>query len=385
MLEKTRTSEWFFPTTHSVWGDEERAAIDRVLSSGRLTQGEEVAAFEREFAEHQDQRHAIMVNSGSSANLVMIAALTHLSDRPLQRGDAATVPALAWSTTYAPLVQHGLDLTLADCDDTWNASLSGLPPRPIRPGVVVGCSILGNPAWSELWAAAAATAGAYYVEDNCESIGAVSSQGNRCGTLGLMNSYSLFWSHQLGAIEGGVITTDSDECDRLCRMLRAHGWTRDVTSSWSFEDEYDFRLMGYNVRSTEIHAAVAREQLRKLPEMIRKREKNSHYFRTQAVFSELPIRLPVLLGQQSPFGLHFEVADSETRLRLVSALRAAGIDCRLPTGGSFRRHAYGAPWAVTQQTPRADQIHDRGLFLGNGPLDLTEQIDRAIRVMKEVL
>jgi CDP-6-deoxy-D-xylo-4-hexulose-3-dehydrase len=365
--------ECFFPTAYSVWGEEEHAAIARVLASGRLTMGPEVEAFEHEFAQWHGMKHAVMVNSGSSANLVAVAAMFHRQDRPLKRGDKVVVPALAWATTYAPLVQHGLELVVADCNDQWNVGqYHGEPAISLQ----VVCSILGNPAhfWGEApWP---------IIEDNCESIGAVDLKRRKCGTRGLMNTFSLFWSHQLSAVEGGVVLTSDDECAELCRMLRAHGWSRDVRKPASFCDEYDFHLMGYNLRPTEIYAAVAREQLRKLPIFIEKRTANWKLFQT--LVADLPVKLPVSNGTQSPFGLHFECMGWRGRNHLVHKLREAGIDCRLPTGGSFRRHRYGAPWA-DQPAPRADRIHDCGLFLGNGPLDLTPQIEKAVGVMREAL
>jgi len=365
--------EWFFPTAYSAWDDAEHGAIDRVRTSGRFTLGEEVAAFEREFAAWHLKRHAIMVNSGSSANLIAVAAMFHRSERPLHPGDKVVVPALAWATTYAPLVQHGLELVVADCNDQWNVGqYHGEPAISLQ----VVCSVLGNPAhfWGEApWP---------IIEDNCESIGAVDLKGRLCGTRGLMNTFSLFWSHQLSAIEGGVILTNDDECARLCRMLRSHGWTRDVQKPQAFSQEYDFRLMGYNVRPTEIHAAVAREQLKKLPKFIEQRRQNLALFQNMA--EDLPVKFPVSNGTQSPFGIQFEVRSPYIRDTLVKKFREAGIDCRLPTGGSLHKHHYGNAWAK-YPTPRADQIHDMGLFLGNGPLDLSEQIEKAIDVMRDVL
>ena len=90
-------TEWFYPTAFQSWGEEERAAIDRVLRSGRFTMGDEVRAFEEEFAAFHGMKHAVMVNSGSSANLLMIAALFNKAENPLRRGDVAVVPARAWT------------------------------------------------------------------------------------------------------------------------------------------------------------------------------------------------------------------------------------------------------------------------------------------------
>ena len=106
--------DYWYPCAFSHWNEEETSAIFRVIASGRHTQGEEVEAFEAEFAAYHGMKHAIAVNSGSSANLVAVAALFAKENNPLKRGDKAIVPALAWATTYAPLVQYGLDLVVLD-------------------------------------------------------------------------------------------------------------------------------------------------------------------------------------------------------------------------------------------------------------------------------
>lgn len=376
--------KWKHPTAYSFWGDEERIAIERVLDSGQFTMAGEMTAFEREFADWHGRAHGVMVNSGSSANLVATAALFHVKHRPLKRGRQALVPAIAWSTTYAPLVQHGLDLVLMDVVGSWNVDLyDHAPPFDAdKIGLIVGCSILGCPAELAGLKSAAGVLDAWFLEDNCESLGAVTPQGKLCGTYGDLSTFSFFWSHQISAIEGGMILTDDDELAGLCRMLRAHGWSRDVEPPTSFEAEYDFRLFGYNVRPLEINAAVARAQLKKLPGFVAARRANLEAFR-KAV-DGLPVQVQETAGEPSPFGLAFEVlAGPSARQRLAEALRARGTDCRLPTGGSFRLHPYGAPWRG-QETPRADEIHRRGLFLGNGPFDMAAEIDVAARAIREV-
>ncbi len=129
-----------YPTAFSGWGPEEGEAMARVISSGKFTMGEEVEAFEAEFAAWHGMKHGIMVNSGSSANLVAVAALFDLKDAPLKRGDKVIVPALAWSTTYAPLIQYGLDPMLVDCGASWN--VEQIPKFSVP--LFITCSILGN-------------------------------------------------------------------------------------------------------------------------------------------------------------------------------------------------------------------------------------------------
>lgn len=376
---------WWFPTAFSSWGDEERGAIDRVMTSGRYTQGEEVAAFEREFADFHGMRHGVMCNSGSSANLLMTATLFNMRDRkPLKRGDFAAVPALAWSTTYAPLVQHGLELTLLDCGPDWNVDPYRKDFDLGEPRLIVGCSILGSSAPLRELQSEAGVHDAYFVEDNCESAGAIGDTDDLCGTFGLMSSFSFFYSHQISAIEGGMVLTNDDECAMILRMLRSHGWTRDIVNAEtvSFENEYTFLLHGYNVRGLELHAAIAREQLRKLPAFTQRRRANLSMF--HHLCSDLPIELPQINGEPNPFGLHFLVKDADKRSQLAAVLRENHIDCRLPTGGSLRLQPYGERWS-DQWTPGADRVHVCGMFLGNGPVDLSEQIEATTSIMRQVL
>jgi CDP-6-deoxy-D-xylo-4-hexulose-3-dehydrase len=367
--------QWFYPTSFSDWGDEELSAISRVIASKNFTQGKEVRELEHEFASFHGMKHGIAVNSGSSANLIVIAALKQLGK--IKTGDCSAVPAVAWSTTYAPLVQHGLDLLLIDIGESWNA----IPQEIIHEKLVIGVPILGNPIFSMLWEDAAKDGGVY-IEDCCESVGAIDIEGARCGTRGLMNTFSFYYSHQLNAVEGGMILTNDDECANVARMLRAHGWTRDVISNRSFDDDFDFRLFGYNVRTTEIYAAIAREQLKKLDQHNAMRRQNVALF--QKLCEGLPLKFPKISGTPAPFGIAFMVANSLTRSKLAEQFRAVGIDCRSPVGGSFRLHRYGEPWA-NQKTPNADHLHRCGMLIGNAGFDLSEQIEHAVDIVRSVV
>jgi CDP-6-deoxy-D-xylo-4-hexulose-3-dehydrase len=380
-------AEWTFPTAFSSWsyGDDglESAAIDRVLRSGRMTMGPEVEAFEEEFASYHDRRHGIMVNSGSSANLISVAAIYNrddMDDVKAHGGDpSASLPAIAWSTTYAPFAQFGyLVLNIRDVDETWNSP--ALVKESYWDDVHVSCSVLGSSAYLDEDRAWATEHGKLMIEDNCESLGARTPEGRLCGTFGDLSTFSFFYSHQISAIEGGMILTDDDELAQLCRLLRNHG-----NAGWGaekLEDVYRFEVFGYNLRPLEMHAAIAREQLRKLTGMVDARWKNWLHFTRLA--DGLPIKLQEMRGSPSPFGLAFECESKEARARLALALRAAGIDCRLPTGGSFLKHKYSAPWQ-DQKTPRADLVHDTGMFLGCAPFPIPELIERAAKVIKETL
>ena len=377
----TRPADWDFPTAFRCWDRREQEAINRVMVSGRFTIGHEVEQFEGEFAAYHGRKHAIMVNSGSSANLVAVAAIREHHDYNYTMPDGfAGVPAVAWATTYAPLVQLRYDLIVRDVDNTWNAPIE-LPKREWHEIEVV-CSVLGNSADLSAAYNFCDQRLSILLEDNCESLGARTPDGRLTGTFGDLSTFSFFHSHQLSAIEGGMVTTDDDDLARLCRRLRNHG-----NAGWGeedFENSYRFELFGFNVRPLEMHAAIAREQLKKLDGFVAARRANLEYFTSLVKAKGVSATLQKVVGSPSPFGLAFCCEDNAARRRLVPALRAARIDCRLPTGGSFLRHPYAAPWR-DQSTPHADRIHDTGLFLGNAPWDISDLVEKAVQVMRSVL
>jgi len=379
----TDRPQYWYPTAFDTWGESERVALRRVVDSGQYTMGREVAALEEEFAELYYRRHCVAVNSGSSANLVAVAALV-LSGR-VARGTHAVVPALAWPTTYAPLVQYDLQLHLADCDDSWCASPSrSLRPLPATTGLVVSVPVLGCAAHAQAWCARARELSVPVIEDCCESVWAADNAGNIVGRRGDLSTFSFYYSHHISAIEGGAILTDDPELARLCRVLRNHGWTRGVDVPKTFGDEYRFEHMGYNVRPVEMHAAVARVQIDPSRVLGGRswRLRNHDYFAGRAP-PGIRVRDTGYMGRGNPFAIAFEVNSSATRARLAAELRAAGIDCRPAVGGSLGRQPYGAPWRG-QPTPRADEVHDCGMMLGCAPFDIHDKIDRALVVIERV-
>src|SRR6266705_6128150 len=180
----------FYELAASSWGREEIEAIQRIIKVGRFTMGEEVARFEEEFARYFGMRHGVMANSGSSANLIAVAALFYKGDRPLQRGDEVIVPAISWATTYHPLQQYGLRLRFVDVElDTLNIDVSKLE-RALTPRtrMVVAVSILGNPCALDIIQEFARQHDLYLFEDNCESMDAEVA-GCKTGTFGHVNTF----------------------------------------------------------------------------------------------------------------------------------------------------------------------------------------------------
>jgi len=383
----------FYDLAAGTWGAEEIAAIQRVIASDRLTMGPQVARFEEAFAAYHGRKYGVMVNSGSSANLVAVAALCYKKERPLARGDEVIVPALSWATTYHPLQQYGLRLKILDIElETLNMDVSQLE-RAIgeRTRAIVGVSILGNPAALDVMRAAADRHGLYLIEDNCESMDAELA-GRKAGTFGHISTFSLFYSHHISTVEGGVVTTDERELFELCRAMRAHGWIRDLPADSElyekraddFYEAYRFILPGYNVRPTEIGGAVGIEQLKKLPAMTAARRRNWDYFR-KLFGGDNRFIIQRENGKSSAFSFTI-IPNPELGIRragILPRLKEADIGYRMITGGCITRHDVirHYDYACVNGLPNANLAHDEGFFVGNHPFDLTAQIAR----LREVL
>jgi hypothetical protein len=175
----------------NTWGIEEKNAVMRCLEAGQFTMGENVARFEKDFAEKFGTKYAVMCSSGSTANLVGVAACFFRKENPLKAGDEVIVPAISWATTYYPLQQYGLKLRFVDVDlQTLNLDVTKLE-QALTPKtkMVVAVSILGNPAQLDVMRAFCDKHNLILFEDNCESMGA-SLNGKNCGTFGHFNTFS---------------------------------------------------------------------------------------------------------------------------------------------------------------------------------------------------
>jgi CDP-6-deoxy-D-xylo-4-hexulose-3-dehydrase len=380
------------------WGQEELDAMQRVLRSGRFTMGEQVRLFENAFAARFGTKHAVMVNSGSSANLVGVAALFYRSQRPLQRGDEVIVPAISWATTFHPLQQYGLKLRFVDVElDTLNMDPSMLQ-RALTPRtrMVVAVSILGNPAPLDRIRGFCDAHDLILFEDNCESMGA-SLNGRLCGTFGDINTFSTFYSHHISTMEGGLLVTDDTEIDHLARAIRNHGWARDVPADSivnrgqryddPFFEAYRFVVPGYNVRPLELCGAVGLEQIKKLDSMLAMRRQNAAHF--VALFKGDP-RFIIQRENGSSSWFSFTIilnpASGLDRDRVMQALRTNGIEFRMITGGCFPNHVAVKhfDYDIVGKIDNAKTAHERGFFVGNHPRDITAELDHLRSVLNAV-
>lgn len=369
-----------FPLTTATWGQNEQDAMQRVIASGMYTMGANVQAFECDFAKYVRSKHCVMVNSGSSAILLMVAALFYTKNPllKLNRGDEVVVPAVSWSTTYYPLYQYGLRIKFVDIDlNTLNYDLNQLEQAVTdKTRAIMAVNLLGNP--NDFGRIQRIIGGRNIVlmEDNCESMGA-KYEGKHAGTFGVMGGFSSFFSHHISTMEGGLIVTDDEEIYQILLSLRAHGWTRNLPkhnlvcsdkSDDPFEESFRFVLPGYNVRPLEIEGALGVEQVKRLPSLIAARRENGKLL--QAVMSNHPeLIIQQEIGESSWFGFSLVIRpDSKlTRKELVIQLNELGFECRPIVAGNFAKNEVVKYFdsEVHGTLKNAEHIDQNGLFVGN--------------------
>ena len=369
-----------YPLATATWDQAEYDALQGVITSGMFTMGPKVFEFEQKFASYLGAKHCVMVNSGSSANLLMVAALFYSknSDLTLKPGDEVIVPAVSWSTTYYPLHQYGLKIKFVDIDlQTLNYDLDALEKAVTdNTRLIMAVNLLGNPNDFDRIKTIVGTRKITLVEDNCESLGA-EFQGKKAGTFGVMGSYSSFFSHHISTMEGGLISTDDDELHHILLSLRAHGWTRNLPkvnhvcsdkSDDPFKESFRFVLPGYNVRPLEMSGALGIEQVKKLPMLIAERRKNAALL--QAAMQDHPtVLIQQEIGASSWFGFSLVIRPGVnlTRDELLLRLNALGFEVRPIVAGNFAKNEVVKYFdsEVHGLLSNADHIDQNGLFVGN--------------------
>jgi len=382
-----------YPLACDTWDNKEIEAIQKVIKTGRYTMGPHVKQFEKEFCEYFKCNDAVMVNSGSTANLLMLATLK----LKYKLGGDIIVPAVSWSTTFFPLQQYGFRLNFVDIDkDTLN-----IDPGKIEKAItkdtcaIFAVNLLGNSCEYDKINEIAEKHNLMLLEDNCESLGAISDTDIYNGTVGHMGSFSFFFSHHLQTMEGGMIACQHKEDADFIRSLRAHGWCRDLPednkiykkTGDNFKDSFTFVTPGYSVRPLEMSGAIGSVQLQKWPSMREQRVKNAEYFLNK--FKDLPdVQTQREIGNSSWFGFSmiFNGNLSGKRDKIVEKFVENGIECRPIVAGNFMKNPVidYLDYIDNKNYMVADYIHDNGLFIGNDVRDLKENIDIVYNILKDM-
>ena len=267
-------SKHFYPLLEDAFFIEDIYAGIQVLLSKKLTMGKITEKFEKEFAKFIGSKYAVMVNSGSSANLLsMFASINPMRKNRAKFGDEVLIPSLCWSTSLWPIVQAGLKPKFVDIDfNSLNVSADQFIKNiNKKTKVIMGVHVLGNSGEIDKIRNICTKKKIILIEDTCESLGSKYKYKN-LGTFGDFGTFSFYYSHQMTSGEGGMVICKTKEDYDILRMLRSHGWSRGVDKKK--KNNFNFINSGFNLRPTDIVASIGLSQLKKIKDLIRLRSEN---------------------------------------------------------------------------------------------------------------
>ena len=365
-----------------------KATSDWMLAGNRLTKADVTTQFEAAFAQWMGSRHAVFVNSGSSANLLMIYAA---KEAGRLRNHKVIAPAVSWVTTVSPLMQLGFDVRLCDCDPmNLGLDLDHLETlcREEAPSMLILVHVLGHANHLREIKAICDRYNVILLEDSCEALGST-FEGVKLGGHGLAGSFSFYYGHHISTIEGGMVVTDDPELHQVMLSLRSHGWSRDLAPGRQadlqrthnvddFRNLYTFYYAGFNLRSTDLQAYIGLKQLEKLDDICAVRAGNFDIYKGL---------LPGFFAQDSDTEFLSSFAYGtlvENRIEVAKSLKSQGIECRPLICGNIARHPFWVRVYGEQTLPQADIIHDYGIYLPNHHNLSTDDVTRVAECFNSV-
>jgi len=344
-----------------------------ILLSKKITMSTLTKKFEYAFAKYIGAKYALMVNSGSSANLLSTFALVNpMKKNKLKRGDECLIPSLCWSTSLWPIVQAGLVPKFVDISpNTLNISIEEIEKKiNKKTKAIMAVHVLGNSTNMDMLKNIVNKNKLYLIEDTCESLG--SKYGNKyLGNFGNFGTYSFYYSHQITSGEGGMIICNDKDDYKIIHSLRAHGWDRGLKNN---KNNFNFINSGFNVRPNEISAAIGYSQFKRLNKFKKIRFtnrnkiisslKNSNRWKNQFTFIE-----PAKKLQPSWFGLPILINKEllSKKKKFLHYLNKNGIETRPIISGNFVNQKSIKLYNLNPDKTKfkgAQEIEDRGFFIG---------------------
>jgi len=359
-----------------------------------LTQSNQVKEFEAEWSKWLGVKHSVFVNSGSSANLLTMAAL-----HETYGGGEIIVPTLTWVSDIASVIQCGFKPVFVDINPRTLGMDVDQVIEKITPNTraVFLTHILGYNALNQKLLDELTARNIPLIEDVCESHGATFND-QKLGSFGLMSNFSFYYAHHLSTIEGGVITTNDDNLYEMLRMLRSHGMVREATSDTLKQSYYEkhpdlnpqfiFAFPAYNVRSTEVNAVIGRSQLKRLDENNEIRTRNLNLFLENLDPGKYRTDFDTEGSCNYAFTLVLKQPDAAFRDRVMEKMNALGVEFRRGTSGGGNQLRQPYIKKRFQENPEAypevDHIHFYGFYIGNYPTLEEEKIKKLCNILNAV-
>ena len=361
------------------FNSDEIIAFTKQMLTTNVTMGKTVKEFEEKYAKSYGYKYGVSNNSGSSANLLMLSALTSsITENNLKKGDEIILPALTWSTTVWPVIQCGLVPVYIDCElDTFNMDPDKIEEAvSLKTKAIFSVPIYGNPCNMDAILSICEKHNLMLIEDCCESMGAT-YKGKSVGSFGRVGSFSFYYSHHITTLEGGICVTDDFELAEMMRIIRAHGWIRQVEDKekWTkkhpgFDPKFLFVNEGYNLRITEPQASMGLIQIDKLDGFIKKRISNASNYRSSfSKYSDFfSFQETTKDAKNSHFGFPFVVKKNNffNRNEICKYLNNSGIETRPIIAGNIARQPANALFnhRISGELLNSDIIMDNGFSIG---------------------
>lgn len=365
--------------------------VSFILGTDQYTNGKKVREFEAAWSKWLGCKYSLYVSSGSTANLLLVAAIKELFEVP--NGARVLLPANTWVTNVSPIIQLGLEPVFADISlEHFSFDVSRLvPDKTIK--IVFVTHLLGLDAPME--ALKDLYPDALFIEDICESHGVTGPDGGRRGSYSSMGStFSFYYGHHMTTIEGGMVSTNNKELYELMRLKRSHGLAREASPEYfkqaqekypDINPKFLFLTDGFNFRNTELGAVLGLTQLPKLDSFIEIRKNNYKVFCENLKELDQYFHLPSDAPSNSSFVFPFICKTKEVYEKLKIYFDNNGIEYRPVVAGNLLQQPFLAKWRRTVWTPNADIVHNFGLYIGNNQFVKQEEVRSLFKNMKEVL
>ena len=372
--KKSKNKKFTYPLLTDGYSSSDLQEAAKVLLSGRLTMSNITKKFEKYFAKKIGSKFALMVNSGSSANLLALFCLINpLRKKRLKKGDECIVPALCWSTSLWPIVQAGLKPVFADVNlKTFTLDLETIKKKiNKKTKAVILLNVLGNCSEMEKIKKYLNKKKIFLIEDSCEALGSIYKK-KYLGTFGDFGTYSFYYSHQITSGEGGMIVCKSKEDFNILKSLRAHGWDREINKK--NVKNFNFINEGFNLRPLDMTAAIGFNQFKRLSQLKNTRAKN----RTNLIKSiksskkwdnQFSFFHPQKNLDPSWFGLPLMLNNKNTKSKknFLKYLNKNNIETRPIISGNFANQPAIKKYNIRynkNDLKNSQEIEDRGFFIG---------------------
>jgi CDP-6-deoxy-D-xylo-4-hexulose-3-dehydrase len=370
-----------YSLTESVLEGTDINAAIKVLRSKKITMGPKTRQVEAYFKDHIVKTNSLMVNSGSSANLLIFQCLINPMVKKLKPGDEVLIPAICWSTSLWPIIQSGLKVKFVDIDlSTLNIDLNDLIRKITKKTkALMLVHALGNCTDMSKLTNICKKNKIILIEDTCEALGST-YKNKPLGTFGDFSSFSFYYSHHITSGEGGMVCTKNKKYLEILKSLRSHGWSRDLKNNKIFSKKYKnidknwiFINSGFNLRTTDINAAIGLEQLKRIKKILSIRKYNFLKIKKSLLINKKYNNQFTILDDQNHantawFGIPIILKSNNKKYKqnIMSKLHGKGIMTRPIISGNFAKQPSIKLYKIkiNNQLPNSDLVDKKGFFLG---------------------